>query len=285
MKANYKYLYGPVNSWRLGRSLGVDLLSQREKTCNFDCVYCQMGKTLNYSNQRKIYVAIEHLVNELNSLPNLDIDYITFAGTGEPSLAENLGFAVSAIIALRKEPYAVITNSSLLSDKSIRHVISSVDFVIAKMDAFSEETFRQINNPSSDLNFETVIDGLINFRKEFKGRLALQIMFLEQNNEHIVEIQSLVKEISPDEIQINTPLRECKIKPLSKRDIISIKNCFLDNLCKAFTDKNIKIISVYDDIKFNKAKSISNIETLRRRGKKNFNPSKIKYQKVILCKK
>ena len=107
----YKYIYGPVSSWRLGRSLGIDPISSFQKTCTFDCVYCQSGRTEVFSTRREVFVPTEALIQELNSLPEVSIDYITFAGNGEPTLAKNLGGMIRAVKIIRREKIAVITNS------------------------------------------------------------------------------------------------------------------------------------------------------------------------------
>jgi len=119
-KKQYKYIYGPVPSWRLGSSLGIDPLSAKDKICSFDCIYCQIGKTTIHTKKRKVFVSAEQLIEELKSLPPVDIDYITFSGRGEPTLAKNLGEMIAEVKKIRKEPVAVLTNASLLYDKEVR---------------------------------------------------------------------------------------------------------------------------------------------------------------------
>ena len=134
MNKKYQYIYGPVSSWRLGSSLGVDPLSQKEKICSFDCLYCQLGKTRILTETRKLYVSKEDILKEFQDLPDISTDYITFSGRGEPTLAENLGQMISAVKAIRPEPIAVITNSSLMGRQDVREEISGADFVICKLD-------------------------------------------------------------------------------------------------------------------------------------------------------
>ncbi|MBN1869785.1 MAG: radical SAM protein [Candidatus Omnitrophica bacterium] len=252
----YKYIYGPVPSWRLGSSLGIDPVSKGRKICSFDCVYCQIGKTGFFTNERRKFIETREIIDELESLPPMKIDYLTFSGAGEPTLAENLGEMVKAIRQIRREHIAVITNSSLLDNKGVREDLVLTDFVIAKLDAPTQAVFKKINQPMPDISFERVIDGIKTFRQMFKKKLALQIMFIEQNRKYAQEIAQIAKEINPDEVQINTPLRPCDVKPLSRQEIDRIEGYF----------NGLKTISVYR-AETKKIKPISDEDTLKRRGK------------------
>jgi len=223
----FKYIYGPVPSWRLGRSLGIDPISSDKKICTFDCVYCQLGSASPFSSERKVYVETEKIIDELKKLSDVKIDYITFSGMGEPTLAKNLGELIKAVKRLRKEKVAVLTNASLLDRKDVRDELSAADFVVAKLDAPSQELFGRINKASSGTRFDDIVDGIKKFRKEYKGRLGLQIMFIAENKDKAAEMASLAKEIEPHEIQINTPLRPCAAGALPKGDILKIKKEFL----------------------------------------------------------
>jgi wyosine [tRNA(Phe)-imidazoG37] synthetase (radical SAM superfamily) len=261
IKREFKYIYGPVPSWRLGSSLGIDLLSQDEKICNFDCVYCQLGKVNDYTVEHKVYVDIEDVLDELNSLPGVGIDYITFSGRGEPSLAGNLGEAIKQVKLVRKEPIAVLTNSSLMDRQSVREELFAADFVVAKMDAFSQISLQEINKPDSSIVFSSILEGIKDFRNNYTGKLALQIMFMDANKKHVLSLIDLANYIKPDEIQINTPLRPCGIAPLTKKEIFQLKEEF-QRICRG-----IDIVSVYDDRQGKDIFSISDKDTLRRRGK------------------
>jgi wyosine [tRNA(Phe)-imidazoG37] synthetase (radical SAM superfamily) len=260
-KREFKYIYGPVPSWRLGSSLGIDLLSQDEKICNFDCVYCQLGKVNDYTVEHKVYVDIKDVLEELNSLPEVGIDYITFSGRGEPSLAGNLGEAIRQVKLIRKEPVAVLTNSSLMDNESVREELSAADFVVAKLDAFSQKSLNEINNPDRSIVFSSILEGIRDFKNYYSGKLALQMMFMPSNKEHIFSLIDLANYIKPDEVQINTPLRPCGISPLAKEEIYQIKEEF-QRICRG-----IDIVSVYDDRQAKDISSISDKDTLRRRGK------------------
>ncbi|MDD5156208.1 MAG: radical SAM protein [Candidatus Omnitrophica bacterium] len=262
MKPVFKYIYGPVPSWRLGSSLGVDLLSQAEKICNFDCVYCQLGATNRHTVERKIYVPVKKVIEVLEALPDTGSDYITFSGRGEPTLAANLGEAIKALKLIRKEPIAVLTNGSLMGLDAVRKELILADFVIVKLDACSPESLQGINRPAKEIKLGGIVDGIKKFRESYRGKLALQIMFIESNGQDITQYIYLANYIKPDEVQINTPLRPCNVKPLAKKEILRIRDCFVSD-CNI-----INVVSVYDERAFKDIASISDEETLKRRGKK-----------------
>ncbi|NQT95777.1 MAG: radical SAM protein [Candidatus Omnitrophica bacterium] len=251
-----KYIYGPVASWRLGRSLGVDPLSGKNKVCTFNCTYCQVGKTRPSPAKRKVFVSTKKLLNEIGSLKPLKIDYITFSGMGEPTLAKNLGQIIKTIKRKRKEKIAIFTNASLISKKAVQKDLMLADFVSIKLDAHNEKLFRIISKPSTGIRLKNIIKGIKEFQKKYKGKLALQVMFTHQNKRYAKELAELVKDIDPDKVQINTPLRPSGSKPLSKKEINSIKKCF----------KGLNIASVYDK-KRRRPNPISRREVSRRRGK------------------
>jgi len=255
-KKKYKYIYGPVPSWRLGSSLGIDLVSKGRKICSFDCVYCQIGKTGLLTDDRRIFIKCKDIIEELDSLPPLKIDYITFSGAGEPTLAANLGEMIKSVKQIRKEKIAVISNSSLFHREDVRKDLQLADFVIAKFDASTQETLMAVNKPMKTINIKHIVSGIKTFREMYKGKLALQIMFIEQNKGSVKDIARIVKEINPDEVQINTPLRPCGVKPLSESEIDKIETYFND----------LKTISVYKSER-KEISSLSDEETLKRRGK------------------
>jgi len=257
----FKYIYGPVPSWRLGSSLGIDLLSQEEKVCNFDCIYCQLGPAKKHTLERKSYVPVEKVIEELQELPGTNIDYITFSGRGEPTLAANLGEAIKAVKLIRNEPVAVLTNSSLIGLDEVRKELALADLVVAKLDACSSESLREINNPARGIELGSILEGVKKFKKSYQGRLALQIMFMENNKQDINKYIYLANYIKPDEIQINTPLRPCNVKPLAKEEVSGIKDDFV-SVCDA-----VNVVCVYDERELGDIFSISDEDTLKRRGK------------------
>lgn len=261
MTPSFNYIYGPVPSWRLGSSLGVDLLSQEEKLCNFDCVYCQLGPTKKYTLERKVYVPVQEVIKEIKDLPDVLIDYITFSGRGEPTLARNLEETILAVKTVRKEAVAVLTNSSLLGNDEVRKGLTVADLVVAKLDVCSREYLQEINRPAKEIEFGSILDGIKEFKKDYQGRLALQTMFIGNNKKYIDKYACLANYIQPDEIQVNTPLRACNAQPLAKDAILEIKE-YLISACKG-----IKIVSVYDPGTVKNSLSISDKDTLKRRGK------------------
>ncbi len=255
-KTSYKYIYGPVSSWRLGASLGIDPISRNEKVCTFDCVYCQVGQTTVLSDKREVFVPTEKIIEEIESLPPLKIDYITFSGRGEPTLAKNLGEIIRSIREMRKEKIAVITNASLVDRKDVQGNLALADLVMLKLDACSEEAFLKINRPMPSIKFDKILQGMKKFRAGYKGRMALQIMFVEENKNCAPEITRLAKEIKADEVQINTPLRPCSARPLTKEELNAIGGHF----------QGMEVISVYEG-KRGTVKPISKTDTSKRKGK------------------
>ncbi len=252
----FKYIFGPVFSWRLGVSVGIDPISQKDKVCNFDCLYCQLGETFQKTNTRKIFVPTQDIIEEIKLFPAKDFDYYTFSSRGEPTLALNLGEIIREIKKIKKEKVAVITNSSLINDPDVRRDLSFADFVLLKVDAFDQESFEKINRTYGDVKLADVIDGIKEFRKTYRGKLGLQIMFFKENEEHAKEISDLAKTVKPDQIQINTPLRENSYKPLHANS--------LDKICGYF--KGLPIISVYDKDK-KEVMPISDEKTSLRHGR------------------
>ncbi|MCX5782327.1 MAG: radical SAM protein [Elusimicrobia bacterium] len=260
-KIDYHCIYGPVASWRLGVSLGIDPISMSYKVCSFDCLYCQIGRTKVLSTKRECFATTDEIIGELKTITKEGIDYITFAGAGEPTLAGNLGRIIQKVKAVRLEKVAVITNSSILNDPEVRSELLMADKVIVKLDAADEKTFKKINRPAKEVKFKNILQGLRDFRKEFKGELAVQIMVIKENKKSAKEIAKLAYSISPDEIQINTPLRPCPVEPLGKKEITAIIEEF-----KILCPKT-RILSVYGPREEIKTESISGKDTLRRRGK------------------
>jgi wyosine [tRNA(Phe)-imidazoG37] synthetase (radical SAM superfamily) len=221
-----RIIYGPVPSWRLGRSLGIDMLSVRYKLCSFDCVYCQLGGTGRAIARRKEFVGLDQIEEELRVLPAVDIDYATFSGIGEPTLASNLGEAIGLVRSHLKVPVAVITNSSLLARPDVREELAQTDVVIAKLDAPDEALFYRINRPRIKCRLGEIIEAIGLFRGAYQGKLAIDIMFIEANKDRAAEIARIVRELSPDEVQLNTPLRPSAVSPLSPEEMQVIQSQF-----------------------------------------------------------
>ena len=209
-----RVIYGPVPSWRLGRSLGVDPLGGAPKRCTFDCEYCQLGPTPSGSVLRDARVDPAVLGDELRATREVPADYVTFAGVGEPTLASNLGDLLRVAREVRDTPIAVLTNASLLFDPGVREALTAADFVIAKLDAGDDECFRRINRPRIPCWAQDILEGIRIFRREFGGRFALQMMFVGANLPQAEPLAALAGSLMPDEVQLNTPLRPSPIPPL-----------------------------------------------------------------------
>ncbi len=220
-----KAIYGPVSSWRLGRSLGVDPICSEEKICSFDCVYCQLGKGRK-TCERTEFISLEKLKEDFKLASDVKADIITFSGTGEPTLAENLGVMIDYIKQVSDLPLAVLTNSSLLSDEKVRNALYKLDVVVAKLDAPNDKLFRAINRPCKGISFDDYLRAIKEFRESYTGKFTLQMMFIEMNKGYAKEMAEIVRELNPDEVQINTPLRPCAVEPLNKDEIMGIKDIF-----------------------------------------------------------
>jgi len=220
-------IYGPVPSWRLGRSLGIDLLSASGKVCSFDCLYCQLGKTISLTTERREFVSIAKLGEELKEVRDVVADYVTFSGGGEPTLASNLGQAIELAKSSLRLPIAVLTNSSLMPRDDVRRELAKADVVVATVDAHNQELFKQINRPVTALLLSDILEGIKLFRREFEGKLWLEVMFIELNKNFAGKIAQVVRSLSPEQVQLNTPLRPCAVKPLTPAEMRFIKGEFV----------------------------------------------------------
>jgi wyosine [tRNA(Phe)-imidazoG37] synthetase (radical SAM superfamily) len=234
----YKYIFGPVPSRRLGMSLGIDLVPR--KVCSLDCVYCEVGKTTKLTLERKEYIKAQKIKEELTHYfkNNPDPDYITFSGSGEPTLNICIGDILQFVKQNKPQvPTAVLTNGTLLWDKNVRDAIKDADVVLPSLDAATEKSFNKINRPPSDLKIEKYIQGLVDFRNEFKGQIWLEIFILPNYNDSMEELNELKKtilKINPDSVQLNTLDRPGTVPDLraaTRRELQKIKDDWnLDNV-------------------------------------------------------
>ena len=206
-----KYIFGPVPSRRLGRSLGVDLVPY--KTCTFDCIYCDLGRTTRKTISRQSYVSPEEIQGELElylSVLDKKPDFITLSGSGEPTLNTNIGEIIRRIKDITSIPVAILTNSSLLSLDEVRRDLSEADVVLPSLDAITPALFEYINRPHPSLRIEEIISGLIQFRKQYRGQIWLEILFcrgVNDGKEEIEKLKGVIERIQPDRVQLNTPVR------------------------------------------------------------------------------
>jgi wyosine [tRNA(Phe)-imidazoG37] synthetase (radical SAM superfamily) len=220
-----KYIYGPVNSRRLGMSLGVSLTPY--KICNFDCIYCQLGKTKDFTTERKEFVSIEEILEELkawienNQTQARSLHYITLSGFGEPTLNSKIGDLVLKIKKITNTPLAVITNASLLRDKEVRLALLESDLIVPSLDAATQAVFQKIDRPDESIKLEDIIEGLISLRREFRGKIWLEVMLASGVNDdfpHIRKLKEIIDRITPDKIQLNVPVRTTAEALVSKPD-------------------------------------------------------------------
>ena len=203
-----QYVYGPVPSRRLGRSLGLDLVPY--KTCTYDCIYCQLGKTPSRTVERKAWVPIDEVAEEAIQALDRNPDYITLSGSGEPTLCTGLDRLIGRIKEATSTPVAVITNGSLLWQKQVREELMDADLVVPSLDAGDETTFRHVNRPHGSLSFERMLEGLIALRREFTGEYWLEVFILggiTSSDAQIEKIARCVDRIQPGRIQLNTVTR------------------------------------------------------------------------------
>ncbi len=243
MAEQKKYLFGPVPSRRLGRSLGVDIVPF--KVCTLDCVYCQLGRTTEKSIERKEYVSIEAVLEELKQRisEGLNADHITISGSGEPTLNSRMGELIDGIKKIADVPVAVITNGTLLNDKGVRAQCAKADVVLPSLDAGDEEVFEKINRPHKKISFKSLVDGLCQFRKEYTGQIWLEVFFVEGVNTdsgQIAKIRETIKKIRPDKIQLNTAVR-----PTADSGVRKVKAEKLKQIAKELGD-NAEVIADFD---------------------------------------
>ena len=204
----YKYIFGPVPSRRLGMSLGLDMVPH--KVCSLNCVYCECGRTTNLTVERKEYVPYDEVIKELDDFMknNPAPDFITFSGSGEPTLNSRIGDIINHIKSNYENiPVAVLTNGTLFSDKEVRKELLKADVVLPSLDAASSTAFAKINRPFHSINIDEYIQGLIDFSNEFKGRIWLEVFIIPGMNDNKSDLdllKKIIKKINPEEIQLNT---------------------------------------------------------------------------------
>lgn len=223
-----KYVFGPVPSRRLGRSLGVNLTPL--KTCTYNCVYCQLGRTTKLTDVRQDFFPPDNVLEEIKNAYRIhvkpqEIDYLTFVGEGEPTLCKSLGWLIGKIKQIWDIPVAVDTNGSLLYLEEVRQELQLTDVVMPSLDAGTEETFRKMNRSINTVKLETIIAGLEQFRNEYNGQIWLEVMMVKGVNDskgELKAIKSQIDRIAPNKIHINIPIRppaESWVEPPTKRSI------------------------------------------------------------------
>jgi len=223
-----RYVFGPVPSRRLGQSLGIDTIPL--KTCNWNCVYCQLGRSEPLINERKAYFPREAILEEVKEAlaehERGEIDWITFVGSGEPTLHSDIGWLISQVKALTDIPVAVITNGSLLYLPEVRAELAAADAVMPTLDAGNPELYRKINRPWPELTYETLVEGLRAFRADYRGRLWIEVMLvrgLNDSEEALRELANVLRSIGPDQVHLLLPTRppvETWVQPADEEGVL-----------------------------------------------------------------
>jgi wyosine [tRNA(Phe)-imidazoG37] synthetase (radical SAM superfamily) len=237
-----KYVFGPVPSRRLGQSLGIDTIPL--KTCNWNCVYCQLGRTVPLTNERREHFPREEILAEVEHALGAhkpgEIDWVTFVGSGEPTLHAGLGWLIQNVKELTVNlaqsrakagsvnhlPVAVITNGALLYLPEVRRELALADAVLPSLDAGNANLYLKVNRPHPEVTFERLVDGLIAFHEEFHGRLWIEVMLVEGLNDSedaLHQIMDILERVQPDEVHINLPTRlpaETWVKPPQEEGLL-----------------------------------------------------------------
>ena len=204
----FKSVYGPVESWRFGRSLGIDVIGSHS-TCSFSCVYCQLGDIEHKTTQRQVYVSTDRIKQELDELDShVPIDVVTLSGSGEPTLALNLDEILACIREQTRWPLVVLTNGSLLKDRAVRSALQLANQVVIKLDAVSHHQLQRINRITNGVNWTLTLAGIKAFSEEYLGHLAVQTMLLKPwSADEKAQYIQILQDLMPDEVQLNVPSR------------------------------------------------------------------------------
>jgi len=264
-RQNKQYIFGPVPSRRLGRSLGVDIVPF--KLCPLDCVYCQLGRTTDKVVVRKDYAPIDEVINELKQRlgEGIEADFITISGSGEPTLHSRLGELIDRIRTISKIPVAILTNSVLFDDESVRSDCCRADVVLPSLDAADQQTFERINRPCGNISIENVISGLCEFRNQFQGRIWLEVFIVDGINtapRQIANLRAAIERIRPDKVQLNTAVR-----PTADFNIAKVTRDRLEQIASNFGDR-AEVVADFTAVHIDKHMTRSSediLEMLRRR--------------------
>jgi wyosine [tRNA(Phe)-imidazoG37] synthetase (radical SAM superfamily) len=254
-------IYGPVPSWRFGRSLGIDPIVQTS-ICSFNCIYCQLGQIQRITAERREYVPTEWVREDLQPVAWAGVDVVTISGSGEPTLATNLAEIIAAIKKATDKNVHILSNATLFGLPEVRQSVAAADVVACKLDAVDDEILQRMNRPAAGITLERIVDGIVALRGAYSGKLSLQIMLMPANLPRLGEWATFIKRIQPDEIQLNTPKRAYPLEWYREsrgdhdRQADARKNRVLKTISQAEAAEaervlqaatGIKIISVYGE--------------------------------------
>ncbi len=259
------HLYGPVPSRRLGFSLGVDFIPF--KTCSLDCIYCQLGHGPKTTVSRQAFIPAKDVLAEIRKMirSGVRIDFITFSGSGEPTLNSEIGLLIRELKKITDIPVAVLTNSTLLQKDDVRQALLSGDLVVPSLDAVTQDVFEKTNRPHKSLKVKDIISGLKKFRSEFKGKIWIEILLVKGINgsvSHLQKLKEITSNLKPDKVQLNTVVRppaEKSASALTLNEMERIRNFF---------GKNCEIIAKFENSSVSKlpqTQEESLIDMIRRR--------------------
>lgn len=233
-----KHVYGPVFSRRLKNSLGISTVPF--KVCSLDCVYCQLKRTTHLTTERKNYIPVDEILKEVRDFfrykpADKKIDYVTFSGSGEPTLHRSIGTLIKRVRSVASVPVALITNGTTLLDLKVQKNLLSLDLIVPSLDAVTQKIFEKIDRPAAGMKIADVIESLEVFRKKFKGKFWLEIMLIRGINDspaYLKKMKKVVDRIRPDKVQINSPVRapsEKWVKPATLATLKKAKKIFGDS--------------------------------------------------------
>ncbi len=225
-------VFGPVPSRRLGRSLGINNIPY--KVCTYACTYCQIGRTLRMSVERRMFYDPEKIYREVERRVGEELDYITMVPDGEPTLDLNLG-KLAKMLEDFSYPLAILTNSSLTWREDVQEDLLNFDYISFKVDAVSEEFWRRVDRPHKSLRIEEILQGLVDFRKKFNGKIVTETMLISglDYSEELEKIGSFLKTLNPDIAYIAIPTRppaEPWVKPASEEVVAEAYHIFSSNV-------------------------------------------------------
>jgi len=232
-------VFGPVPSRRLGRSLGVNNIPY--KICSYNCVYCQLGKTLMLSAERKSFYSPQFIYDQvrekLNELKGERIDYITFVPDGEPTLDINIGKEAKMLRDFGKK-IAILTNASLMNDENVREDLLNFDLVSFKVDAVSYETWKRINRPHEKIRLNEIMDGMLEFSERFNGKLITETMLIEgiDYENEFLKVSDFLEELDPDVAYIGIPIR-----PPAEEYVLPAREETINKAYQIFSNKLKKV--------------------------------------------